>query len=44
MKPLGLVPGDCEAYGDVSTCIRSKFLSGVGGWAGFVEELTGEDV
>ena len=31
MKPLGLVPGHCEAYGDVSTCVRSNFLSEVRG-------------
>ena len=43
MKPLGFVPGDCEAYGDVSTCVRSKFLSGVAGWAELVEGWRGED-
>ena len=42
MKPLGLVQGDCEAYGDVSTCVQSKFLSGLGGWAGFVESWRGK--
>ena len=31
VKQLGLVPEDCEAYGDLSTCVRSKFLSGGGG-------------
>ena len=42
MKPLGLVTGDCEACGDVSTYVRSNFLSGDGGWAGLVEGWRGE--
>ena len=34
MKPLGLVPGHCEAYGDVSTSVLSNFYRG---WAGLME-------
>ena len=44
VKPLGLVPGDCEAYGGMSTCVRSKFLSRVGSWAGLMEGRKGEGV
>ena len=35
MKPLGLVPGDCEAYEELSACVRLKFLSGGGGGQGW---------
>ena len=40
---MGLVPIDCEAYGYMSTGVRSKFFMGVGGWTGLVEGWKGED-